>query len=143
MSSPSAFAAFKGVLDAYAATPGALPVRYENDMVEDLLGANTPSWVYVEVWGDRYDQDTQGAPGANVWVESGVCYLHILVPSGNGSAEARDHAARLMQLFREKPVGGLFMPEMSVGAGDPGRSFPNYWAMTLSIYWTRRDITST
>jgi hypothetical protein len=142
MSSPTAFDAFKGVLDTYAAGPGALPVRYENDFCQDLLDANTPAWVYVEVYGDSYRQDTTGAPGANVWEETGVTYAHVLVPSGEGSSSARIYARTLMNLFREKPIDGLFMPEMSLGAGNPGRDFPNYWSLALTIYWTRRDITS-
>ncbi|MGN6304832.1 MAG: hypothetical protein ACTHNH_08455 [Mesorhizobium sp.] len=142
MSSPSAFTAFKTVLEAYAAGAGALPVRYENEFVQDLLDAGTPAWVYVEVWGDRYYQDTQGAPGANVWAEDGTTNIHVMVPSGDGSSDARGHCVTLMNLFREKPVSSIFMPEMSVGAGQPGRDFPNYYAMTLTISWMRRDITS-
>ncbi|MBB6011878.1 hypothetical protein HNR59_001223 [Aquamicrobium lusatiense] len=142
MSSPSAFAAFKGVLDTYAAGTGALPVRYENDFVQNLLDENTPAWVYVEIYGDSYNQDTMGAPGANVWEETGAVYLHVMVPSGTGSADARAHANTLLNLFREKPVNNIFMPEMSIGAGDPGRDFPNYFAITATIAWTRRDITS-
>lgn len=142
MSSPSAFAAFKGVLDTYAAGTGALPVRYENDFVQNLLDENTPAWVYVEIYGDSYNQDTMGAPGANVWEETGAVYLHVMVPSGTGSADARAHANALLNLFREKPVSNIFMPEMSIGAGDPGRDFPNYFAITATIAWTRRDITS-
>lgn len=141
MSSPSAFNAFKGVLDVYAAT--GLPLRYENEFVQDLLDAQTPAWVYVEVWGDRYYQDTQGAPGANVWAEDGTTNIHVMVQSGEGSSTARGHCVTLMNLFREKPASGLFMPEMSIGAGQPGQDFPNYYAMTLTISWTRRDITST
>lgn len=143
MSSPTAFSAFKGVLDTYAAGTGALAIRYENEFVQDLLASNTPAWVYVEIYGDSYNQDTMGAPGANVWEETGATYLHVMVPSGEGSAVARGHANTLLNLFRERPIGSLFMPEMSIGAGDPGRDFPNYFAITATIFWTRRDITST
>jgi hypothetical protein len=143
MSSPSAFSAFKGVLDAYAAGSGALPVRYENEFAQDLVDAGTPAWIYVEIYGDDYAQDTMGAPRANVWEETGITYLHVMVPSGTGSSDARDHARTLMNLFREQPIDSLFMPEMSIGAGEPGQDFPNYWSLALTIHWTRRDITST
>lgn len=138
MSSPSAFDAFKERLDTYST----LPVRFENDFAQDLLDANTAAWVYVEIFGDRFDQETMGAPGANVWMEEGMTYLHVMVPSGAGSRDARIHANELVALFREQPIGGLFMPEMSIGAGDPGRDFPNYWALTVTIRWTRADITN-
>jgi hypothetical protein len=142
MSSPTAFDAFKSVLDTYAAGADALPVRYENEFCQDLLDVNTPAWIYVEGYGDNYRQDTMGAPGANVWEETGVTYLHVMVPSGEGSTNARTYSRALMNLFREKPVSGLFMPEMSLGAGEPGQDFPNYWSFAVTIYWTRRDITS-
>lgn len=142
MASPTAFDSFKAELDVYAGTPGALPVRYENEFCQDLIDANAPAWVYVEVFGDSYNQDTMGAPGANVWEERGATYLHVMTPAGTGSRDGRVYANQLLYLFREQPISGLFMPEMSIGAGDPGRDFPNYFAMTASIFWTRRDITS-
>ncbi|TPM41544.1 hypothetical protein [Mesorhizobium sp. B2-3-4] len=143
MSSPEAFDAFKGVLDDYAAGDDALPVRYENEFVQDLIDANTPAWVYVEIYGDSYNQDTMGAPGANAWEERGVAYLHVMTPSGSGSRDGRVHANQLLYLFREKPIGNMFMPEMSIGAGAPGQDFPNYYSTAGTIFWTRRDITST
>ncbi|TIX70077.1 MAG: hypothetical protein E5V25_10650 [Mesorhizobium sp.] len=143
MASPIAFDAFKTVLDAYAAGDGALPVRYENEFFQDLIDAETPAWVFVEIYGDSYNQDTLGAPGANVWEERGVTYLHVMTPSGKGSREGRVYANALLYLFREKPIGALFMPEMSIGAGDPGSNFPNYYSTAATIFWTRRDITST
>lgn len=138
MSSPTAFDAFNTRLNDFTV----LPVRYENDPCQDLLDANTPAWVYVEIFGDTYDQDTMGVPGTNIWAESGVTYLHVMVPSGSGSRLARAIANDLLYLFREQPISGLFMPEMSIGAGEPGRDFPNYYSMASTIHWTRRDITS-
>jgi hypothetical protein len=143
MSSPEAFDAFKAVLDDYAAQDGALPVRFENDYAQDLLEGNTEAWVYVEIYGDSYDQDTMGAPGANAWEERGATYLHVMTPSGSGSRDGRVYANQLLYLFRERPIGNLFMPEMSIGAGDPGRDFPNYYSTAATIFWTRRDVTST
>jgi hypothetical protein len=64
-----------------------------------------------------------------------------MTPSGRGSRTARDYCNKLLYLFREQPIAQLFMPEMSIGAGDPGRDFPDYFAMTASIFWYRRDIT--
>ncbi len=36
----------------------------------------------------------------------------------------------------------LFVPDMSIGAGEPGTDFPNYWALTLEIEWYRRNSTA-
>jgi Bacteriophage related domain of unknown function len=116
------------------------PVVYENQFFET---SNEPApFVYVEIFGDTYDQETLGAPRANQWLESGITYLHVMTPSGRGSRTARDYANQLLYLFREQPIATLFMPEMSIGAGDPGRDFPAYFAMTATIFWYRRDITA-
>jgi hypothetical protein len=55
---------------------------------------------------------------------------------------ARGYANDLLYLFREQPIGTLFMPEMSIGAGEPGQDFPNYFSIAATIFWVRRDITS-
>ncbi|MDI6026719.1 phage tail terminator-like protein [Corticibacterium sp. UT-5YL-CI-8] len=138
MSSLTAYDAFKARLDAFTV----LPVRFENENFQDLIDANTSAFVYVEVYGDTYNQDTMGAPGANVWEERGVTYLHVMVPSQTGTRAARAYANQLLYLFREQPIGGLFMPEMSIGAGEPGKDFPNYYSIAATIFWSRRDITT-
>lgn len=134
MASPTVFDAFTERLADWETTL----VVFEN---EQIPSGRTP-FVYVEIFGDAFDQDTMGAPGSNVWEETGQTYLHVMVPSGSGSATARDHANALMYLFREQPIDGINMTEMSIGAGDPGRDFPNMWALTLTIFWRRFDITS-
>lgn len=114
-------------------------IVFENDPYN---AADDPApFVYVEIFGDTYDQRTVGAPGANLWQEEGVTYLHVMTPDGTGSRDAREIAGNLLALFRERDVAGLDMPEMSIGVGDPGRDFPNYWALTASIHWSRRDYT--
>lgn len=136
MSSPEAFDAFAARLAAWSDTD----VAFENDAY-DLPDTPAP-FVYVEIFGDSYDQDTSGAPGANMWLERGMTYLHVMVPSGTGSREGRVLANGLLYLFREQSIGELHMTEMSIGAGDPGRDFAQYFAVTATITWHRRDITS-
>jgi hypothetical protein len=135
MSTPSAFTAIKNRLNGAWNTT---PVVYENKFHEPTGAA----FVYVEVFDDSLAQETIGAPGNNLWVESGTVYLHVMVPSGGGSETARSHAFSLKQLFREQDIGGLKITEMSIGSGEPGRDFPNYWALTLTLYYRRDDITS-
>jgi hypothetical protein len=109
---------------------------------EDYEVASTPTrFVYVEIYGDNYNQESMGAPGANMWLETGVAYLHVMVPTGTGSREARALANSLLYLFREQPTG-LTITEMSIGAGDPSRSFGNYFSIAATLFWTRFDITS-
>lgn len=135
MASPTAFDAFADRLADWTATP----VVFENDGYQ-LPETPTP-FVYVEIFGDTYNQDTLGAPGANMWLETGVAYLHVMVQTGTGSREARALANRLLYLFREQPTG-LTITEMSIGAGDPSRSFGNYFSIAATLTWTRFDITS-
>lgn len=139
MSSPTTFDAFHTrLMSAWTATP----VRFENELCQDLLDVNTPAFVYVEVAGSTYDQETMGAPQQNMWIERGITWLHVMVPVGQGSRIARNYANQLLNLFREQAIDTLFMPSMSIGEGAPGRDFPNYYAMTATIEWQRRDITS-
>ncbi len=137
MSSLTVYDAFEQRLRTEWATT---PLVFENEFHE-LADIPTP-FVYVEVFGDTYDQDTLGAPQQNEWLEQGVTYMHVMTPSGQGSRLARQYANSLLYLFREQPIGNLIMPEMSIGAGDPGKNWPGYWAMSATIFWRRRDITS-
>jgi len=136
MSSPTAYDAFTGRLAAWTATD----VVFEND---DYEVPSTPApFVYAEIYGDSYNQESLGAPQANMWLERGVTYLHVMTPTGTGSREARAYANDLLYLFREQSIAGLVMTEMSIGAGDPGRSFGNYFSLAATIFWERHDITS-
>jgi hypothetical protein len=136
MSSPEAYDAFAARLATWTTTP----VVMEND--PDPETPDTPApFVYAEIYGDTYNQDSMGAPGENMWLESGVAYLHVMVPTGTGSRDARALANGLLYLFREQPTG-LTITEMSIGAGDPSRSFGNYFSIAATLFWTRFDITS-
>lgn len=137
MSSLTAYDAFEVRLRTGWATT---PLVMENEFYQ--LPDTPAPFVYVEIFGDTYDQDTLGAPQANEWLERGVTYLHVMTPSGQGTRLARQYANSLLYLFREQPIATLFMPEMSIGAGDPGKDWPGYFALTASIAWRRRDITS-
>jgi hypothetical protein len=143
MSSPAVFTAFHDRLSTWTASP----IRFENELLQDVLEVSEPqAFVYVEIYGDSLQQESFGAPGQNMWLEQGVVFLHVLVPAFSGTAQARTNANDLLNLFREKPLvaGGfsIFMPEMSIGAGNPGVDFPNHWALTASIAWRRMDITT-
>ena len=100
---------------------------FENEDYE-LPGVPT-EFVYVEFVGDDASQDTFGDPGANEWLGGFGIYLHVMTPNGT-------------MLFREQPLGAMWFRSISIGAGEPGRSFGNYFAMTVAISGDRRDITS-
>ncbi len=137
MSSLTAYDAFEQRLRSQWATT---PLVFENEFYQ--LPDTPAPFVYVEIFGDTYNQETTGAPLSNMWLENGVTYLHVMMPSGQSTRVGRDYANQLMYLFREQPMSSLFMNEMSIGAGDPGKNWPDYWALTVSIFWYRRDITN-
>jgi hypothetical protein len=137
MSSPSAFDSIEERLRAGWTDTDLV---FEN---EDYQLAGTPEpFVYVEVFEDVISQDTIGAPQANQWLEVGQIYCHVMTPNGTGSATARQMAHDLSYLFREQPYEGIFFRDMSIGMGEPAKTFANYFAMTLSVQYERRDITS-
>jgi hypothetical protein len=143
----SSYPVFHAFHDRLTAGWTSTPLHFENENIDlpvDGNGAALP-FVYVEIYGDTLAQETMGAPGANHWLEEGVAYVYVMTPSGTGSAAARQSADTLLALFREVPLpttnGTVFMPELSVGAGEPGKDFPNYWALAVTIHWHVRSIT--
>ncbi|HLP66768.1 MAG TPA: hypothetical protein VK181_04540 [Rhizobium sp.] len=133
----SSTAAFDAIHDQLTASWAETPLMFENDPLPALVDQET--FVYVEIFGDQAMQDTFGDPGHNEWVEEGAAYLHVMVPDGTGSREARAIAGRLSLLFREVSLGTMQFTGISIGNGDPGQSFPNYFAMTVTLAWNRRD----
>jgi hypothetical protein len=137
MSSAATFDAFHDRLTAeWAQTP----IVFENEEYE-MSGEPAP-FVYVEIYGDTYNQESFGAPQANQFLETGVTYLHVLMPKGMGTRDGRVMADGLCNLFREQPQNGVFVQDMSIGSGEPARAFPNYYSMAVTLHWHRRDITS-
>lgn len=137
MSIPTTFDAIEGHLkSSWVETD----IVFENE--EYQTPATPTHFVYVEVVGDLLEQDTFGDPGRNEWLETGALYLHVMTPKGVGSRDARAIGQRLTYLFREQPFDNIHFREMSIGAGEPGQNFPNYFAMTVTIAWDRRDISS-
>lgn len=134
----SSTAAFDAIYDHLTASWAETPLVFENDQLPELV--DQESFVYVEIFGDQAMQDTFGDPGHNEWIEEGAAYLHVMVSDGTGSREARAIAGRLSLLFREVGLGTMQFTGITIGNGDPARSFPNYFAMTLTLAWNRRDV---
>ena len=135
MSSTAAYDDIKARLDEWTTTP----VVYEDPFYE--LPATPAPFVFVEIFGTSFDQETAGAPGNNMWREDGVAYLHVMIPSGMSSRDARVIADGLVVVFRERQAGSVRINEMDIGKGQPGAVFAQYWAMTVTLYWHRYDIT--
>jgi hypothetical protein len=137
MSSPVAYDAFYDRLTSAWSTT---PLVFEN---EQFQSPDVPApFVFVEIFGDEWMQESLGAPQHNMFLEAGVTYLHVMVPNDTGSRVARGLAMDLLNLFREQVTDEVYISEMSIGAGEPGQDFPNYWALAATLHWYRRDITS-
>lgn len=117
----------------------ATPLVFEN--TDWQLPDEPAHFVYVEVFGDFYEQASIGAESRNenLWREGGQLYLHVMTKNGIGSSLARQYGKQLAGLFRGEDIDGVHFLDGSIGAGEPGRSFPNYWAMTVTINWERDE----
>lgn len=114
-------------------------LAYENDGYlsrTDGNGSLIP-FVLVEVQGALYEQRSIGAgtPVADLWMDRGVLWLHVLVGSNTGSQTAKTYAASLAELFR-----GLELdPAIAFGditiAASGGVVDGNDWAISVSIDW--------
>ena len=131
MSSPDVF----DRLETYLRTEWTdTPLVFEND--EWPLDEGEPAaFVYVEIFGGFYGQESVGDPGNNLWRETGTLQMHVLVPNTTGTRAARAHAKALVNLFKEVEVEGVRFRDMSVGAGEPGRATGNYFPMTATVDW--------
>ncbi|WP_408913806.1 hypothetical protein [Brucella pseudogrignonensis] len=109
------------------------PLVFEN---EDFDLADEPeALVFVEIFGDLMDQASIGAEtvAANRWRENGQLSLHVLVPRGGGTRQARQLSRQLYDLFRGQEIGAIRFGTASIGAGEPGEMDGNYYRMTVTI----------
>lgn len=136
MSSPAAFDAIHDHLEAqWTATP----IVFEN---EDWPTPDSPAaFVLVEIFGDFYDLASIGAGSvtANRWRETGQLLMHVMTPTGAGTATARTYAKQLLDLVRGQEIDGVIFRECSIGAGEPGTNDGNYFRMTATANWERDD----
>jgi hypothetical protein len=115
------------------------PLVFENEGFE--LPDQPAHFVYVEVWGESYRQESLGAEtrDANLWRESGQLMMHVMVPDGIGTSLARQYAKQLVGLFRGQDIDETTFRDASIGAGEAGRDFGNYWALTAAVNWERDE----
>ncbi len=134
MSSLTAYDTIEQYLTAQWTTT---PLLFENG--DDHLPDDPAHFVFVEIFGDFYDQASIGAEPrtANLWREVGQLYLHVMTKNNIGTRLARQYAGQLVDLFIGLDIGTVTFREASIGAGDPGIKKGNYYAMTATINWQR------
>ena len=134
MASPEAYDTIHDYLvGAWATTP----LAFENDGFD--VPSDPEAWVLIEVVGNFFEQETIGAETreANLWREGGQLYAHVMVPRGTGSAQARQIARDIVDLFRGQDIGTLTFLDASIGAGEAGDADGSYFRMTATIDWSR------
>lgn len=135
MASVAVYDAFITALTGWSELP-----FFEENETFTTPGGETPSpFIYWELIGRANQEITLGVPRGNMWEEDGATDFYIMVPERTKTRQARVNATSLMNYFRKNAVGDLVIEEMSIGSGQPGREFPNYWGMVLSVIWRRQD----
>jgi hypothetical protein len=132
---------YDAIVELLASSWSATPVVYENQTQPPVSaeGAHGLSpWVLVEIEGRSMRQLSMGAgtKPENLWDEQGTAYLHVHVPVGSGSRDARVLADGLTQLFKAtESVGAIQFENMSIGSGEIGRDNGKWWSMTVAVDW--------
>jgi len=114
-----------------------LSVQFVFENEEFSLPDTPAAFVYCEIFGDIFAEISIGSPGQNLQRESGQFLAHVTTPNGTGSRAARVLAKQIINLFFAQESGGVQFKDASLGSGDPGREFGNYYALTASIAWER------
>ncbi|RLP22265.1 hypothetical protein [Mesorhizobium sp. YM1C-6-2] len=136
MSSAATFDTIEQYLRAQWTTT---PLVFENEPYE--LPGNPAHFVFVEIFGDVFDQASIGADPRedNLWREAGQLYLHVMTQNDIGSRLARQYADQLVDLLKGQDIGAVTFFGASKGAGEPGMKKANYWAFTATIDWQRDE----
>lgn len=137
MASPESFDV---IHDHLVAVWTATDLIFEN---EDWPQPDIPElFVYVEIFGTFYDQMSigSGTQAGNLWREGGSVDMHVMMPKGVGTRQARVLAKQLADIFRGQEIGSVRFRNASIGAGEPIRTPPGqYSAMTATIEFERDE----
>jgi hypothetical protein len=126
---------FQAVRDHLAAAFTACPLVYPN---EGDGAPNPPApWIFVEVVGALYDQESIGAGSviANRWRETGLVVGNVMVPRQTGTVLQREIAMLFLDAFRGASLlgGHLVFERASPGAGAAGDDNGRWWCMTATV----------
>lgn len=89
----------------------ATPLAFENVDPAPAAGIWPPvdavtkapvAWVYCEIFDDGAPDGAIGKPGSRNVIEFGIIKLYVMVQKGAGTADARDKAVALGEIFRDQ-----------------------------------------
>lgn len=123
----------KSVDDAVKARLGAMWDKCP--VVADLNVGPLPSAPFVTVIYPvvNADQMSIGAPGANIWRESGVFLLVLNVERGTGAAAWLEWVRDLASIFRGKSFDGVQTFAPSSAPLDNDNEDGNYYALSVAV----------
>jgi hypothetical protein len=79
-------------------------------------------WIAVQFVTGSEEQASLGAPGNNLYRESGTLFLHVIVPAGTGDALCLEYAETLRTLFRSARFDGVHCLGADPPNTEPGAS---------------------
>ncbi|MCS0501620.1 hypothetical protein [Ancylobacter mangrovi] len=128
MASASVFSAVQARLEANWSRS---PVVNLNDVSE----AQDPPWVTFQVPLSNEEQITIGAPGQNVFRESGVLRLVLAIPRGARIAPWLEWMDDLRALFRSRQFDGVRTYGASPAVLDDRNDDGKFWLLSAAVLY--------
>lgn len=114
------------------------PVAYPNEAFAqpiDTDGAVLPFLALEVIWTSG-DQESIGAPGANLQRGEGLIWAHAFVPRDTGTATASAMLDACRAIFTSKDFSGVVTQGMSPGGGGAGDEDGAYWRESANwVFW--------
>lgn len=76
----------------------------------------------------------------SVWEEKGQLYVHVVVPSGFGSRDARDMAKQIANIYRGLGPRNVVWRRATIGIGGTSDDNGSWWGLTIAVDYSYQDI---
>jgi hypothetical protein len=108
-----------------------LPISWPNRTFRAPAGTPAP-WLLVEMTGGS------GRPlelGGGIWLDEGQSFVHVLVPTNSGVADAMSIVDQVIAMFRSPPLEPVVYTHITADPGGPGSDDGLYWRTSVSADW--------
>lgn len=108
-----------------------LPISWPNRTFRAPVGTPAP-WLLVQMTGGA------GRPlelGGGVWLDEGQAFVHVLVPTNSGVADAMSIVDQVIAMFRSPPLEPVVYTRITADPGGPGSDDGLYWRTSVSADW--------
>jgi hypothetical protein len=131
MSSPEVFTTVRDLIEQNF---DLCPVVFPNE--ESATDSSMP-WVYVDVSGSLTRRIELGIGATE---EVGVIWLHIFVPVGTGTLEARTISKTLSRLFISARDSPVTFGDQSAAQGQKGDDDGMFWLQTMTVNYSYQEM---